>query len=157
MRRRLDGYYFLNLTVGVLFLLLAIILASCGTLDISLDATPEPSVTEGSPESDMVQNTATEIVTTPTLTQEPASGWGPLINYTKPVLGYKLLIPESANVQEVEPDENTTYFFEGDIVGESRPYLISVQVMPSESNSTQRQSFARRAHSDLQFPHRQYG
>ncbi len=135
MRRRLDGHYFLNLTVGVLFLLLAIILASCGTLDISLDATPEPSVTEGSPESDMVQNTATEIVTTPTLTQEPASGWGPLISYTKPVLGYKLLIPESANVQEVEPDENTTYFFEGDIVGESRPYLISVQVLPSEGQT----------------------
>jgi hypothetical protein len=92
-------------------------------------------VTEGSPESDTVQNTATEIVTTPTLTQESSSGWGPLITYTKPVLGYKLLIPEIANIQEVEPDENTTYFFEGDSVGESQPYLISVQVMPSEGKT----------------------
>jgi hypothetical protein len=118
----------------MMFLLL-LALTSCGTLAISLDQTPEPSVTEGSPESDMVQDIATEIVTTPTLTQEPASGWGPLITFTKPVFGYKLLIPESANVQELEPDENTTYFVEGDIVGESRPYLISVQVMPSEGQT----------------------
>jgi hypothetical protein len=131
MIRRFGEPYFLNLAAGMMFLLLLIALTSCGTLDISLDRTLEPSVTEGSPESDTVQNIATEIVTTPTLTQEPASGWGPLITYTKPVLGYKLLIPESANVQ----DENTTYFFEGDIVGESQPYLISVQVMPSEGQT----------------------
>ncbi|MGB3716681.1 MAG: hypothetical protein WA996_19855 [Candidatus Promineifilaceae bacterium] len=135
MIRKFGEPYFLNLATGMMFLVLLIALTSCGTLDISLDRTPEPSVTEGSPESDTVQSIATDIVTTPTLTQEPASGWGPLIVYTKPVLGYKLLIPESANVQEVEPDENTTYFFEGDIVGESRPYLISVQVMPSEGQS----------------------
>ena len=135
MMAKFDMKRFPNLTGGNIFLVLVLTLVSCGTLDISLDRTPEPSVTEGSPESDTVQNIATEIVTTPTLTQEPASGWGPLITYTKPVLGYKLLIPESANVQEIEPDENTTYFFEGDMVGESRPYLISVQVMPSEGQT----------------------
>ena len=135
MIRKFGEPYFLNLATGMMFLLLLIALTSCGTLDTSLDRTPKPSVTEGSPETDLVQNIATEIVTTPTLTQEPASGWGPLITYTKPVFGYKLLIPESANVQEVEPDENTTYFFEGDIIGESRPYLISVQVMSSEGQT----------------------
>ena len=138
MMAKFDVKRFPNLAGCTIFLMLVLTLVSCGTLEISLDQTPKPSLVESSPESDTVQNMATEIVTTPTLTQELTDGWGPLVAYTKPVLGYKLLIPESANVQEVEPDENTTYFFEGDIVGESRPYLISVQVMPSEGQTNEK-------------------
>lgn len=127
MRRRFVRQSSLNWAIGSVLLLLAVTVTACGTLDISLNQTPEPTPAAISTESGAVQSEATEIVTTP---EEAAAGWGPLIPYTHPAFGYELLIPEGATFIEEDTDEDVTVF--SDSGPEDSPsYAIAVKVVPA--------------------------
>jgi hypothetical protein len=78
MGRRFGERHILNPALGMIFLPLVMTLASCGTLDTSLDQATEPAQSAVSPESGTVQSIATETVTMMGETREKVeSVYGP--------------------------------------------------------------------------------
>ena len=120
-----------------IFLLLFVTLTACGTLDISLEQTPEPVQTGSSTESgDVPDNEAENTITQFEITEQ-STGWGSLESYLHPRYGYEFLVPENAEVLEPEPGGRLTSFSNIRPEGESPSYLIEVVVSPAKGQSTE--------------------
>ncbi|UCG25380.1 MAG: hypothetical protein JSW55_05110, partial [Chloroflexota bacterium] len=134
MIRRFGEQHFMRPAVGTILLVLAMTLASCGTLDVALEPTPNINQAAASPASGAVQSNGTEMAPTPGETQEPTAGWGPLMSYIHPSFGYELLVPEGADFIEEDSDENIIFFSDRDLA-DNPSYLIGVMVLPATDQS----------------------